>query len=142
MKVSTIPYLRELLLALFVWLWRGKSLLLFSILVFLLRLDIRIYIYIYISFKSLTWISATRFAEFIQFGQNPKLRKPRTFWGENLVFPWRKISYLKFSYIYIIHCPLEGYCLRECMVYEAKVSAKNDFKLYYGTCEGEFKSRF
>ena len=39
-------------------------------------------------------------------------------------------------------CPLEGYCLRECMVYEAKVSADNNFKLYYGTCEGEFKSRF
>ena len=39
-------------------------------------------------------------------------------------------------------CPLEGYCLRECMVYEAKVSTDNNFKLYYGICEGEFKSRF
>ena len=39
-------------------------------------------------------------------------------------------------------CPLEGYCLRECMVYEAKVSTDNNFKLYYGTCEGEFKFRF
>ena len=39
-------------------------------------------------------------------------------------------------------CPLEGYCLRECMVYEAKVSTENNFKLYYGKCEGEFKSRF
>ena len=39
-------------------------------------------------------------------------------------------------------CPLEGYCLRECMVYEAKVSTGNLFKLYYGSCEGEFKSRF
>ena len=28
------------------------------------------------------------------------------------------------------------------MVYEAKVSTENNFKLYYGTCEGEFKSRF
>ena len=38
--------------------------------------------------------------------------------------------------------PLEGHCLRECMVYEAKVSTEDNFKLYYGTCEGEFKSRF
>ena len=28
------------------------------------------------------------------------------------------------------------------MVYEAKVPTDNNFKLYYGTCEGEFKSRF
>ena len=28
------------------------------------------------------------------------------------------------------------------MVYEAKVLAENNFELYYGTCEGEFKSRF
>ena len=28
------------------------------------------------------------------------------------------------------------------MVYEAKVSTENNFKLYYGTCEGESKSRF
>ena len=28
------------------------------------------------------------------------------------------------------------------MVYEAKVSTYNNFKLYYGTCVGEFKSRF
>ena len=28
------------------------------------------------------------------------------------------------------------------MVYKAKVSTENDFKLYYDTCEGEFKSRF
>ena len=39
-------------------------------------------------------------------------------------------------------CPLEGYFLRECMVYEAKVSTDNKFKLNYGTCEGEFKSLF
>ena len=36
----------------------------------------------------------------------------------------------------------QGQCLRECMVYEAKVSTENNFKRYYGTCEGEFKSRF
>ena len=28
------------------------------------------------------------------------------------------------------------------MLYEAKVSTENNFKLYYGTCEGESKSRF
>ena len=28
------------------------------------------------------------------------------------------------------------------MIYEAKVSTENNFKLYYGTCEGEFKSPF
>ena len=39
-------------------------------------------------------------------------------------------------------CLLEGYCLSERMVYEAKVSTKDNFKLYYGTCKGEFKSRF
>ena len=38
--------------------------------------------------------------------------------------------------------PLEGYCLKECMVYEATVSTENNCKLYYGKCEGEFKSRF
>ena len=27
------------------------------------------------------------------------------------------------------------------MVYEAKILTQNNFKLYYGTCEGEFKSR-
>ena len=55
-----------------------------------------------LSFKSLSWISATTFAEVIQFGQNPKLRGPETFWGQNLVFHWRKTSYFKFTlYIYI-----------------------------------------
>ena len=28
------------------------------------------------------------------------------------------------------------------MVYEAKVSTEDNFKLYYGTCQGEFKCRF
>ena len=40
------------------------------------------------------------------------------------------------------YCPLERYCLRECMVYKAKVSTENNFRLYCGTCDGEFKSRF
>ena len=39
-------------------------------------------------------------------------------------------------------CLLEGYCLRKCMVHEVKVSSENNFKLDYGTCEGEFKSTF
>ena len=39
-------------------------------------------------------------------------------------------------------CPLEGYFLKKCMVYEAKVSTENYFKLYYGTCEEEFKFCF
>ena len=39
-------------------------------------------------------------------------------------------------------CPLEGYCLEKCMVYEAKVSTKNKFKLYYGACEGEINLVF
>ena len=36
-----------------------------------------------------------------KFGQGSKLRRPRTFWRENLVFHWRKISYFNFTYIYI-----------------------------------------
>ena len=39
-------------------------------------------------------------------------------------------------------CPHEGHCLRECMVYEAKISAEDNVKLHYGACKGEFKSRF
>ena len=54
------------------------------------------------SFKSLSWISAKTFAEFIQFWQNPKLRRPRTFEREILVFHWRKISYLK-SLIFFLY---------------------------------------
>ena len=53
-----------------------------------------------LSFKSLSLMSATTFAEFNQFGQNPKLRRLRAFWGKNLVFRWRKISYFKFNYIF------------------------------------------
>ena len=39
-------------------------------------------------------------------------------------------------------CPLEGHSLTECIVYEAKVSMEDNFELYYGTCEEEFKSHF
>ena len=51
------------------------------------------------SFKSLNWIPVTIFAELIQFGQDPKLRRPRTFWRERLMFHWRIISYFNFTYI-------------------------------------------
>ena len=53
-----------------------------------------------LSFKSLNWISATIFAELIRFGQDPKLRRLRTFWKENLVFHLKKISYFYFTYIF------------------------------------------
>ena len=37
-------------------------------------------------------------------------------------------------------CPVER--LKECMIYEAKVTIQNNLKLYYLTCEGEVKSPF
>ena len=46
-------------------------------------------------------ISATRFAVLIQFWQDSKCRRNRTFRRKNLVFHWRKISYFVFIYIYI-----------------------------------------
>ena len=55
-----------------------------------------------LSFQSFQWISATRFAEFIQFWQDRKCRMPRTFWRENLVFHWRKIWYFNFTYIFLL----------------------------------------
>ena len=68
-----------------------------------------------LSFKSLNWISATTFAEFIQFDQDPKLRRPRTFWRENLVFHWGKISYFNFTdvyiYIYIYRLYISNICI-------------------------------
>ena len=68
-----------------------------------------------LSFKSLNWLSATRFAEVIQFRQDQKFRRRRTFSREKLVFHWKKVSYFNFTdityiyiYIYIsliyIHC--------------------------------------
>ena len=58
-----------------------------------------------ILFKSLNLICATAFVKFIQFGQDPKFRRPRAFWRENLVFHWRKISYfIIYLYIYICVC--------------------------------------
>ena len=65
-----------------------------------------------LSIKSFHWISATRFAEVMQFWQDPACRRPRTFWMKNLVFHWRKslfsnseillyIYYYIYIYIYI-----------------------------------------
>ena len=61
-----------------------------------------------LSSKSLNWISATIFAEFIQFGQDLKLKRPRTFWRENSMFHWRKISsqfHLHFSASFPFYFP-------------------------------------
>ena len=39
-------------------------------------------------------------------------------------------------------CPLNGKCLHQCMVYKAEVTTNTTYKEYYGTSEGEFKSRY
>ena len=55
----------------------------------------------------LWWRSVTIFAELIQFWQNSKCRRKRTFWRKRLVFHWRKIWYFFFIYIYIyIYIPV------------------------------------
>ena len=38
-------------------------------------------------------------------------------------------------------CPLDGKCLVECIVYEATVSTTNRNSTYFGSAEGDFKSR-
>ena len=55
-----------------------------------------------LSFQSSKWIFATRFAEIMQFWQDPKCRRPRTFWRKNLVFHWKKILYFNFTYIFLL----------------------------------------
>ena len=40
------------------------------------------------------------------------------------------------------NCPLDGKCLSECIVYEATVLSTNQTKVYFGTAEGSFKSRY
>ena len=40
------------------------------------------------------------------------------------------------------NCPLNGKCQIKNIVYKASVTSDEDQKLYYGTSEGEFKSRF
>ena len=39
-------------------------------------------------------------------------------------------------------CPLDGKCLHQCMVCKAEVTTNTTYKEYYGTSEGEFKSRY
>ena len=39
-------------------------------------------------------------------------------------------------------CPLNGKCLHQCMVYMAEITTNTTYKEYYGTSEGEFKSRY
>ena len=39
-------------------------------------------------------------------------------------------------------CPLNGKCFHQCMVYKAEVTTSTTYKEYYGTSEGEFKSRY
>ena len=49
---------------------------------------------------SIHWYIATRFAEFIQFRQDPNCSRNIIFWRKNLVFHWRKILYFVFIYIF------------------------------------------
>ena len=39
-------------------------------------------------------------------------------------------------------CPLNGKCLHQCMVCKAEVTTNTIYKEYYGTPEGQFKSRY
>ena len=40
------------------------------------------------------------------------------------------------------NCPLKGECLTQCLVYKATSTASNNSFVYYGTSEGEFKTRY
>ena len=39
------------------------------------------------------------------------------------------------------NCPLQGSCLKKCIIYKATVTSENSKKCYYGQSEPEFKSR-
>ena len=39
-------------------------------------------------------------------------------------------------------CPLDGSCLKQCIIYKAEVHADNDYKIYYGEVESDFKFRY
>ena len=41
-----------------------------------------------------------------------------------------------------INCPLNGNCLKSCIVYQAEVVCENQSRVYYGSCHGSFKERF
>ena len=40
------------------------------------------------------------------------------------------------------NCPLDGKCLKQCLVYRAEVQSQNTVKVYYGANDGEFKLRY
>ena len=40
------------------------------------------------------------------------------------------------------NCPLDGCCLKQCFIYKAEVYVDNDYKIYYGAVEGDFKFRY
>ena len=40
------------------------------------------------------------------------------------------------------NCPLNGMCLTQCLEYKAISTTSNNSFVYYGTSEGEFKSRY
>ena len=40
------------------------------------------------------------------------------------------------------NCPLNGECLTQCLVYKATSTTSSNSFVYYGTSEGEFKSRY
>ena len=40
------------------------------------------------------------------------------------------------------NCPLNGDCQEKCLVYKAVVTTDNDSHVYYGQCEGDFKTRY
>ena len=40
------------------------------------------------------------------------------------------------------NCPLNGECRNQCLVYKATYTTSNNSFVYYGTSEGEFKSRY
>ena len=39
-------------------------------------------------------------------------------------------------------CPLDGSCLKQCFIYKAEIHVENDYTIYYGAVEGEFKFRY
>ena len=44
--------------------------------------------------------------------------------------------------VYKDSCPLAGKCLAKCIVYKAQITTTDKRKFYYGTSDGEFKTRF
>ena len=39
-------------------------------------------------------------------------------------------------------CPFDGTCLKQCFIDKAEIHVENDYKIYYGAVEGEFKFRY